>query len=885
MSYFAYQGTLFDSVLETPTVVGRLDAGATGGPGTLVLTDNGSGQRVTFALDDGQLAVVAEDTAYPPTLTQTSSAVLGGRIVTLGKDDLAAVAAQSESDSQTIYANRSGEQSDRIEALALNQGGQTYLYLADTNASGLSAYAVQPNGDLVLIEAIPDDADSLAAGITALATAELGGTSYVIAASAAEDGLTSYRVDPDGSLTQVDAIGAGDLLPINDPQALEMVEMDGTQFIVVAASGSSSLTVLRLEEDGTMVPVDQVMDDLNTRFANASVMESFTVDGRVFVLAAGSDDGLSLFTMLPDGRLLHLETLVDTAQTSLANITDMSVQIVDGEVQLFVVSGAEAGLSQFTITPGPLGDLVQGGGTTLNGTARNDLLGGGAADNVILGGAGDDILIDGAGSDVMAGGPGADIFVLSLDGEVDTITDFRLGEDQLDLSAFGMLYDVSDIQITATSDGAELTFGVETVVLISADGLPLDPADFKTSDVINVPRLFLGPEVTGPTGSDEALLVGGQTADHLLGGASDQTLMGRGGDDILTGGAGADVMDGGEGVDLADYSDAAQGVRASLADPSVNSGDAAGDSYDGIEGLSGSDHDDRLIGDAGDNVLRGGDGRDRLEGGGGNDQISGGADNDELLGHDGDDSIYGDGGNDNISASDGDDFVDGGDGHDQIGGGNGRDTLFGGAGNDEIGSGNDDDYLDGGDGNDRMSGGYGADVVIGGAGHDTLAGSYGNDIVQGGDGNDSLGGGTGKDELYGGNGDDSIGAGSFDDLAWGGTGNDFIGGGDGNDRLWGEDGDDTLNGGLGNDALYGGAGADIFVFNDFTAGEIDTIQDFELGEDRIRLGGVPGKFGALQISDVWINDAPYAQIEYDGQIIRLAGVQADDLSTGDFIFV
>jgi Ca2+-binding RTX toxin-like protein len=47
---------------------------------------------------------------------------------------------------------------------------------------------------------------------------------------------------------------------------------------------------------------------------------------------------------------------------------------------------------------------------------------------------------------------------------------------------------------------------------------------------------------------------------------------------------------------------------------------------------------------------------------------------------------------------------------------------------------------------------------------------------------------------------------------------------------------DNLNGGLGNDTLIGGAGADSFIFNSsIAAANVDTIDDFTLGEDIIKL--------------------------------------------------
>lgn len=154
-------------------------------------------------------------------------------------------------------------------------------------------------------------------------------------------------------------------------------------------------------------------------------------------------------------------------------------------------------MSQFIFDPGELGDLVTTG-INLNGTARNDVLKGGEDANVIVGGSGDDILMDGAGSDTLVGGAGADIFVLSDDGEVDTITDFQLGVDSIDMSAYGLLHDVSDIQISSTADGAELRFGDETLIIITANGTSLSAEDFTTSDVINVSRVALDLEIDDP---------------------------------------------------------------------------------------------------------------------------------------------------------------------------------------------------------------------------------------------------------------------------------------------------------------------------------------------------------------------------------------------------
>ncbi|MFM9864280.1 MAG: calcium-binding protein, partial [Micropepsaceae bacterium] len=109
-------------------------------------------------------------------------------------------------------------------------------------------------------------------------------------------------------------------------------------------------------------------------------------------------------------------------------------------------------------------------------------------------------------------------------------------------------------------------------------------------------------------------------------------IDGGDGDDWLDGGTGGDQIFGGAGTnDVVAYGASTSAVNADLQSFTFSGGDATGDTYSGIEGVSGSAFNDNLSGDANANRLLGQAGTDTLAGRGGNDFLQGGNDNDIFV--------------------------------------------------------------------------------------------------------------------------------------------------------------------------------------------------------------------------------------------------------------
>ncbi len=628
-----------------------------------------------------------------------------------------------------------------VEVVAVTAGSVEYLVATRPAGSGIEVFRIGADQSLTPVAALADTAEIAAGGVAALAVAVLAGRPVIFAGSGSENAITAFALNDQGGLVALDSEGAGLGVPMQGVTCLKVVENGGQSWLVAGAAGSSSLTVFRLGPDGAMQPVDHVIDDLATRFAKVVALDAVVAGGRVFVVAAGADDGISLFTLLPDGRLLHLASLADSAVTGLANIAELRVSVVGGVMQIVVLSAAEAGVTQLSVDLRPLGVTGEAGG------GGDDLLTAPAGGGTVDGGAGRDILIDGAGNDTLAGGTGADVFMLLADGKRDVLTDFDITQDRIDLTRWLFFRNPGQLTITPTATGAVLRFGGEELELRSADGKTLTEAALRglsygattrfTPDgqpLVQIPEPL--PALTGTAGNDT-----------LAGTAAAEVLDGLAGNDVLLSGGGADTVQGGAGLDWLSYAGLAQAVTVDLRRWADGSAEVAEDVVTGVEGFIGTAAGDRMTG---------GTALAQFQGGAGNDTLAAGTGGSVLDGGDGNDSLAGAAGADRLAGGAGADGLAGGDGADTLDGGAGEDRLAGGLGADRLAGGDGDDWLEGGEGTDALADGAGNDTLYGGAGNEAVFAALGNDWLFGDEGDDLLDGGTGNDRLFGGIGNDRL---------------------------------------------------------------------------------------------------------------------------------
>ena len=369
------------------------------------------------------------------------------------------------------------------------------------------------------------------------------------------------------------------------------------------------------------------------------------------------DDDYYINDVYLNGGSGTTDTLLSTSNNQFFRIEDhLGTLLIEGFETIIMASGDD--ILHLASTTHVMGDMF------LYMNAGNDILWANAGNDTILGGTGDDILHGGPGNDNISGD--ADNDTLTGAAGNDTI-DGGTGTDTAIYYGVYANYTLTDVAGTITVTDNVGTDGTDTVTNVErlefADGYYENGSftPFAVDDTFiatAVAEVFDGGggtdtvdysaslarvkvDLLSGTGSESFAagdtyisienITGSNFHDYIYGDANDNVLMGMNGTDLLEGGAGADTLDGGAGGDFARYTRSNAAVDIDLTRATQIGGDAQGDTLISIENLTGSNHDDMLVGDAGNNRIYSGRGDDTISSGLGNDRMDGNWGNDTFI--------------------------------------------------------------------------------------------------------------------------------------------------------------------------------------------------------------------------------------------------------------
>ncbi|MGB7244270.1 MAG: hypothetical protein WBC93_19570, partial [Sulfitobacter sp.] len=266
-----------------------------------------------------------------------------------------------------------------ITTLAGTDSSTPWIAVAEWGKTGLNLYEIEADASWRKVQSIADTEKSYVNNVSATMTARVGDVEYLVTSSASENGITTFARDADGLYQTVDSLGNMDGLAIAGASAMDIVEVDGQSFVLIAATGSNSLSVLRINDRGCLFETDHQIDDRNTRFDNASVLDTFTDNDRSFVVVAGSDHGASIFEVMPGGALAHMTTVAAEGGLSgpaLYNVTEIQAVVAGDAVELFVLDEHADTLQHYSVSLATLGDRITTPPDAVEtlGTDKDDLL-------------------------------------------------------------------------------------------------------------------------------------------------------------------------------------------------------------------------------------------------------------------------------------------------------------------------------------------------------------------------------------------------------------------------------------------------------------------------------------------------------------------------------
>ncbi|WP_299417037.1 DUF4214 domain-containing protein [uncultured Sulfitobacter sp.] len=580
----------------------------------------------------------------------------------------------------------------------------------------------------------------------AVETTEIGGATYVIVLSRGDLNMSVFSAAADGTLTLVDTVRDG--FTTNPPfldEALhaEVIEIGGVTYVYTAASSSDGISAFSIAPDGMITNTFNLADSLqpDTDYTHR-YMTSAQVDGNTFLITSGGNRdtadgfvvyfGLSVYSADSTGQLTNVG---NRDNLGLLNITDprgMTTAEVDGTTYLFITGVRDAGNG--AISQG-LSVLSVDAAGQLTAVANFN-------DTNITALAGPQSLTTaeiGGLTYLFATGfneSGVTSFVVSGDGSL-TLADAVIDDAALEIGG-AIRLDTAEIDgttylfVTGFLDDGVSIFAVNDLGQMS------NVANISDTNGIGLGGLQLSEAVgiaTAEIDGKTHFYVAGQSDSGVSAFSVGSPLSLEGGDSSNT------TPDPTPTINVTAAAGAALSVDWGDGRGFVAFGNATGSeqplTLDAAYVSSGSRDIQIRATDA--------DGNTSIqtlsvtielvvtEG----DDIAAGSDLSDLIDAlGGDDTVTGLAGDDTLLGNSGDDSLEGGTGDDSIDGGTGADTLFGGEGKDTMAGGDGTDSLEGGAGDDRMNGGADFDHVHGGAGNDFIDGGAGADHMLGGAGND-----------------------------------------------------------------------------------------------------------------------------------------------------
>jgi 6-phosphogluconolactonase (cycloisomerase 2 family) len=310
--------------------------------GTLTNTDNASATTVTLLYQPiGMTSTTVDGTPYLYVTSYGDDGINGYSVA----DDGSLTLVDLVADDGTL--NLDGAQP--IGAVEVD--GSTFLVAGSLDDDGLSSFSIANDGTLTNVDNEADTGSVYLDGVNALSFAEVDGTSYVFTtASFRDDGVSVYSIASNGSLTNVANVGESGSVALLDPVSSTTAEIDGTTYLFVASTGEDAIAVFSIASNGALTHVGDTVDDGTLNLDGASSVTTAVIDGTTYLFATGNvDNGISVFSVAAGGSLSNVDNVSDAGLLELYYPYWISAFAMDGTTYVVATAIQDDGFSLFSV--------------------------------------------------------------------------------------------------------------------------------------------------------------------------------------------------------------------------------------------------------------------------------------------------------------------------------------------------------------------------------------------------------------------------------------------------------------------------------------------------------------------------------------------------------
>ena len=235
---------------------------------------------------------------------------------------------------------------------SLTVGNRHFAYVAAYGKDAISIFELDQDGELTFKTAVSDQVHTALNGVTGFATATFGSNQYLYASGALDSGITTFKVAADGNLTAVQTVFDDATLEIAGNEGpMTTFAVGGTQFLVAPGFNDDGISIFRLNADGSLTNTDNVTDDATRELDGAMATATAEVDGNTFVFVGGFlDDGLSSFKVDAAGKLSVAATVPNGGVLELDGVASLATAKVGNQTYLFASGSVSDGISVFSVS-------------------------------------------------------------------------------------------------------------------------------------------------------------------------------------------------------------------------------------------------------------------------------------------------------------------------------------------------------------------------------------------------------------------------------------------------------------------------------------------------------------------------------------------------------